>query len=146
MAYWNTGNSLADKYAKVALGGNIPKVQTQFTKLVPMESVVNEPAISSFGYSRVDPEIGRMRIEQNRNLGNMFAQSGGLRFGTANRKRQELSDSLSRQREEMALPFIQSARQRLTDYYNELYKDYYTDPNSFQYKPVETNKILSSLY
>ena len=115
---------------------------TPFWKMVPRKSVVNRPYVNKFAYSRVDPEIQRQSTQSMRELMSGMASSGGLRFGTAGRKQQQLADHYSRQRHEMAQPFIQSGMQRLSDYYNELEREYYQDPNAFEYKPIKLDNFL----
>jgi len=134
-------NLLAQKYAKTVLPRKIKK-PTPFTSLVPMDTIVNRPAVQQFAYSRVDPEVNRERGYAHTDLMNQLGSTGGLRFGTAQVKQQRLSDYYSRMREEMAQPYMDQGLGILQDYYNDLMDEYYRDPQAFEYNPIDINSML----
>ena len=131
----------AQRYAKAVLPKKIYKPRA-FSEVVPWETIVNEPAVQRFAYSRVDPEVERERYIAQRQLGSQMAQQGMHRFGTANVARQRLMDEYSRRREEMAQPFMQAGLGKLSDYYGELMNEYYRDPQAFEYKPLDIASYL----
>lgn len=133
----------AEEYAayQVLPNGGI-KTPTPFWQMVPREKVVNMPALQQLAYSRVDPEVTRLRNVAYGDLMSNLASTGGLRFGTSGLKRQQLNDAYARQREEMAQPFVTEGARRLSDYYNEMEQDYYRDPNTFQFNPIDIKQFL----
>lgn len=130
----------------MVLPRNGVQTPTPFRKILPYNSVVKRPLVEQFAYSQVDPEVNRQRSIAYDDLMSGLASSGGLRFGTSGQKQNRLYDNYSRLREEMALPFVQEGMGRLSDYYNELEREYYMDPNAFEYKPMRANRMLSDLY
>lgn len=136
------GNDLASQYAKSVIPAGGVKNPTAFSKVVDKNTLINRPLVEQFAYSQIDPEINRIREDQTRALNEQQASTGMYRFGMAGRQQRQLGDMLSRQRQEMAQPFMQEGLNRLQDYYNTLEQEYYRDPQAFQYKPVDINKFL----
>lgn len=134
---------LLKKYANAVLPEKI-YTPTPFEQLVPYESVVNPEAINNFAYSRVNPEVDRQKTEATRGLYDTLASTGGLRFGGANVKVQQLGDTYERMRKEMALPFIQQARTTLDNYLQELKTNYWKDPNAFEFQPIKPLDFLKN--
>lgn len=132
--------------ATLAAQGVLPpggiKTPTLFSKVVPRNMVVNQDLVNNLAFSRVNPEIDRLRTIGYSNLMNQLAGQGGLRFGQAGVDQQSLMDQYERQRKEMAQPFIQEGVKRLSDYYDTLQNEYYKDPNAFQFTPLNVNKFL----
>lgn len=136
--------NLINQYVKAVVPKPV-QTPTSFGNVVNKDQFINKPLVEQFAYSQVDPEINRIRERETRNLNEQQAQSGMYRFGMAGRQQRDLSDAISRQRAEMAQPFMQQGLKTLGDYYNDLQTEYYKDPQAFQYKPLDVNKLLTTI-
>ena len=135
--------TLGQQYAKAVLPKSV-YTPVKFTEMIPMEQIVNRPFIEQWAYGRVTPEVLRLRTKSLRDYYNNIAQNNAYRFGASNVAKQDIYNRYERYRKELAQPYIQRGLATLQDYYNELMKEYYKDPQAFQFKPFDFTKTFGS--
>jgi len=120
------------------------QTQNQFTKVLPYESIVNENLINQFAQSQAMPEANRLKWTGMYNDLVSQSKAGTLNSGYGQRQQNDLADNYSRYAKDLTQSFYAPAKQNLGNYYNDLYKEYYQDPNAFQYNPVSLADTMKS--
>lgn len=133
--------NIAQQYAQSVIGkyGQNSQTVTPFTSVLPKSTIINEDLLNQFAQSQANPEINRLKWTGMYNQLANQAQQGGLRFGGAVAQQNALADQYERQRKELTQQFYGAGKSNLTNYYNDLMGEYYTDPNKFQYTPLQSN-------
>jgi len=107
----------------------VPTNREAFSKILPanyLDSLINQLA-----QSQVNPEINRTRDASLTNYYRQIGRSGGYKSGVALQNKENILNSIERQRAEQIGSFDSSLRTRASDSYNRLYENYYKNPGSF---------------